>query len=474
MSLPELILLLPYILPGIGGLVVLLLGAVLGQSASSRFWQTTCAVVFLLLSALTLALFGGFDVNLGRMILLDPFSQVFSALFILGGLATVLLAYRYPPTAGDTDETFNALVLFAVLGMMMLASAANLLVAFIGMELMTVPLFGLIAWQPRRRGALEGGIKYSVLAGVTAAFFLYGIALFYTWSGTLELGRGLALDVGSVPAIIPVLGILLILVAVGFELAIVPFHMWAPDIYQAAPAPVTALLGTVVKMAALAFMIRLLGQQLPQVWDFLIPVLYALALASMIIGNLLALLQDNIKRLLAYSAVAHIGYMLVALTGGSEQGMEAAVYYALAYAVMNMAAFSVVVLMAEETGDRELLSAWRGLGRRHPWLGSTMALGLLSLAGLPPTVGFFAKLLAFSMALAAGHVALVIIAVLTTALSFYYYLRVIVVMFMPGEAPTVSPVGWGAKLTLAGSAVLTLGLGIFAEPLLQLAFFPSP
>jgi NADH-quinone oxidoreductase subunit N len=382
-----------------------------------------------------------------------------------------MLAYRYTPRLDNKDETLYALVLFAVLGMCMLDSAANLLTAFLGLELLAVPLFGLIAWQPQRRGAVEGGIKYGVLAGVAAAFFAYGVALFYVDSGTLTLSQGQLPPGGVAPDAILLLSSSLLLVAVGFELAIVPFHMWAPDIYQAAPAPVTTLLGSVAKMAVLAFLIRLFGQQLPQVWSFFIPLLYALALASMIVGNLLALRQQNIKRLLAYSAIAHIGYILVAMTGGSEESIKAAIYYTIAYAVTSVTVFAVVTALALEGGDRESLQAWQGLGRRYPVCGLIMTLGLLSLAGIPPTVGFFAKLLAFTAALAAGHTVLVVVAVLTTAVSFYYYLRVVVVMFKPGEAPAGQPVGWGIGITLAASAVLTLGLGVFAEPLLQLAAF---
>ena len=243
--------------------------------------------------------------------------------------------------------------------------------------------------------------------------------------------------------------------------------MWAPDIYQASPAPVTALLGTVAKVAVLVFVIQLFGFQLPTVWKQLLPLLWVLAAASMIVGNLLAFHQDNLKRLLAYSSISHMGFIFMALASGTSVGLKAALFYGLAYAIMNMCVLAVVALVPQERANRELLDSYRGIGRRHGVLGVAMAIGLLSLAGLPPTAGFFAKLLAFYAALEAGYIALVIIAALSTAVSFYYYLRVLVAIFSPTpEAASTEPVPLAGILVVAASAVLTVGLGIF----LQVAF----
>jgi len=458
--------LLPYGVLGLGAIAVLLCGVLPGQVAKNGpYWLS-----LVLLIAAAAAMVVGWDNTshsagtlASAFVVVDSLSRVFGLLFGGGGLAAVILARHYRPTGDDTDEAFHGLILFAVLGMVLLASSANLLTAFLGLELVAIPLFGLIAWQPGRRGAIEGGLKYAVLAGLAAAFFLYGVALIYAGAGTLspdEAAKILAGD-GAVPELV-IAGVALILVGAAFELALVPFHMWAPDIYQASPAPVTAFLGTVAKMAVLVFIVRLLGFQMPALWQEFLPVLWILALASIVVGNLLALRQENLKRLLAYSSIAHMGYVFMALASGNVLGLKAAIYYALAYVVMNMCVFAIVAIVARDDTDRELLASYRGLGRRHPGLGIAMGVGLLSLAGLPPTAGFFAKLFAFYAALEAGLVALVIVAALGTAASFYYYLRVLVEMFAAEKAPALEKsVPVGANVVLLASVILTLGLGIF-------------
>jgi NADH-quinone oxidoreductase subunit N len=462
--IPDYLPLSPYALVGLGGLLVRLLGLLpspWGTRASS--WAS---LAVLAAAALAIILtWGDTQGIVAGVVVIDPLSRIFGLLFLGGGISTLLLARHYAPMAGDMDEAFHSLVLFAVLGMLMLTSSASLLTAFLGLELVAIPLFALIAWQPGRRGALEGGLKYAVLAGLAASFFLYGVALIYAGSGTLvpdAAAKAVAADQG-LPELVRI-GVALILVGAGFELALVPFHMWAPDIYQASPAPVTALLGTVAKVAVLVFMIRLLGFQMPMVWEEFLPVLWVLALVSMIVGNLLALRQENLKRLLAYSSIAHVGYIFMALASGTSLGLKAAIYYGLAYAIMNMCVFAVVAVVPEERTDRETLASYRGLGRRHGALGLVMAIGLLSLAGLPPTAGFFAKLLAFYAALEAGLIVLVIVAALSTAVSFYYYLRVLVAIFSPEPEPTFAPaVPAGALLVLAASAILTVALGIYLQ-----------
>jgi len=249
---------------------------------------------------------------------------------------------------------------------------------------------------------------------------------------------------------------------------VVPFHMWTADIYQGAPVPVTALLGTVAKVAMLVFLSRLVIHGMAEVWAPFLPVLAALAAAGMVVGNLLALRQQNLKRLLGYSTITHFAYVLVALASGHASGYQAALYYGLAYTLMNIAVFAVMAVLADEVGDREDLDAWRGLGRSHPWLGLVLAVGVLSLAGLPPTVGFFAKLLVFLAALQGGWYGLAVLLALATAVSFFYYLRILVVFFSAAEekaAPAARP-SFGAGLVLAGAAALTIGAGVYAEPFL--------
>jgi NADH-quinone oxidoreductase subunit N len=460
----DFLLLSPFIVVGVGGLAVLLVGVL--PVANSRGLAYGLTLLVLLASGLnSLVLWDQARVIEG-LIIIDAVSLAFISLTAAGALATILLARHYGPTLGELDEAFYGLVLFATLGMFILVASTDLLAGFLGLELAAVPLFGLIAWQPRRGGAIEGGLKYAVLSGLAAAFYLYGMSLVFAGSGTLDIG---SIAAGMVePRGLPLLvtaGICMLLVGIGFELAVVPFHMWVADIYQGAPVPVTALLGTVAKVAMLVFLSRFIGDPTVQIGAQFLPLIGALATGCMVAGNLLALRQANLKRLLGYSTIAQMGYILVALASGSDLGYRAALYYGLAYAVMSMAVFGVVAVLARDTTDREDLASYRGLGRHHPWLGLVLAIGVLSLAGLPPTAGFFAKLNVFVAAIQAGNQGLAVLLALTTALSFYYYLRILVGFFSAdgAEVAPVARVSFGAGVVLAGAAVLTVGVGIYAQ-----------
>lgn len=457
----NLISLAPFILLTLGGLTLLMLG-VWPQRVSTRT-LTTVTLAFLLLGA-GAALFWTVPREVAGMLVIDAISRLFTLVFALGAAAVVLLSHGYAPTRNEVREEYLSLLLFATLGMTLLVASRHLLSAFIGLEILAVPLYALIAWRPARRGAVEGGVKYAVLAGLAAAFFLYGIALAYAGTGTLDLVALGSLTSGE--HLLPI-AVTLILVGTGFKLALVPFHMWAPDIYQAAPAPITALFASIAKAAALVFLIRLLTLQLPQIWEALLPLLWGLALVSMVVGNLLALRQRNLKRLLAYSSIAHLGYVLVALAAGTSLGRDAAVYYAVAYVVMNLGALAVVAALTQGDRDRGDLEGYRGVGRRYPLLGLAMGVCLLALAGLPPTAGFMAKLLAFGAAVEAGNIVLAVIAVINTALAFFYYLRIVMVFY--GQEETRRDVTAPAMGTLAVAIVaslLVIGLGIFPQWLL--------
>lgn len=457
----DLISLTPFLLLIAGGLTVLMLGT-WPQRISTRL-LTAVTTVFLLLGAAS-TLFWEVPHEVGSMLVIDSLSRLFALFFMLGAAAIVILSSGYPPIQNEVREEYLSLILFATLGMVLLVTSRNLVNAFIGLEILAIPLYALIAWRPERDGAIEGGVKYAVLAGLAAAFFLYGIALTYASAGTLDL---VALGtVTSAEHLLPI-AVTLILVGIGFKLALVPFHMWAPDIYQAAPAPVTALFASIAKAAVLVFMVRLLCLQLPHIWEALLPLLWGLAVISMVVGNLLALYQQNLKRLLAYSSIAHLGYILVALAAGNALGRDAAIYYAAAYALMNLGAFAVVAALARSNHDRVDLEEYRGLGRRYPVLGLAMGICLLALAGLPPTAGFMAKLLAFGAAIEAGLIVLAIIAAINTALSFFYYLRIIIVFYGEGEMVREStPPTRGTLAVVIIASSFVIGLGIFPEWLL--------
>jgi len=463
----DLISLTPFILLASGGLTVLMLG-VWPRPVSTRM-LTTVTLAFLLLSAaaaLFAPLLWGSPHEVAKLLVIDDMSRMFTVLITLGAAAIVLLSYGYAPTRGEIREEYLSLILFATSGMTLLVSSRHLFIAFIGLEILAVPLYALVAWRPARAGAIEGGVKYAVLAGFASAFFLYGIALTYASSGTLDLV--------ALGTLTPVNGLLpiamtLMLVGIGFKLALVPFHMWAPDIYQAAPAPVTALFASIAKASVLVFLIRLLCLQLPQIWAVMLPLLWVLALVGMVAGNLLALRQQNLKRLLAYSSIAHLGYILVALSAGNALGRDAALYYAVAYMLMNLGAFSVVAALTHPDHDREDLEEYRGLGRRYPVLGIAMGVCLLALAGLPPTAGFMAKLLAFGAAIQAGNIMLAVLGIINTALAFYYYLRIMTVFYDQekiGPAENNRDITPPSKVSIAVAVIasaLVIGFGIFPD-----------
>lgn len=459
----ELISLAPFFLLISGGLTVLMLG-IWPQRVSTRS-LTAVTVTFLLLGAAA-TLFWKIPAEVDSMLVIDDISRLFTLLFMLSAAAIVTISYRYTPTRNEIREEYLSLILFATLGMTMLVTSRNLVSAFVGLEILAVPLYALVAWQ-REQSAIEGGIKYAVLAGFAAAFFLYGVALAYASAGTLDL-----VALGSVTTderLLLSVAVILMLVGIGFKLALVPFHMWAPDIYQAAPAPITALFASIAKIAVLVFLIRLLTLQLQHIWEALLPLLWILAVISMIAGNLLALHQQNLKRLLAYSSIAHLGYILVALAAGSSLGRDAAIYYALIYVLMNLGAFAVVAAFSLPGQDRQDLKEYRGLGRHYPVLGIAMGVCLLALAGLPPTAGFVAKLLAFGAAIEAGHIILAVIAVINTAVAFYYYLRILVVLYSEKQREQqVTQPARGTSTIVVAVGLLIVGLGAFPEGILMI------
>ena len=455
------VLLLPYWIIGLGGLLALLIG-VAPVPRSAALSQATSFVLLAAGFVTSLLLLGHAGTAMDGRLRLDAVNYGFDALVCAGAFGALLLARGDETLRPALGEAYGALVLFATLGMCILIGAEDLLVAFLGLELAAVPLFALVAWETDRSAGIEAGIKYAILSGVAAAFFLYGLALVYAGAGTLLLPQlAEALAQTRAQPLLAAAGVLLVLAGLGFELALVPFHMWAADVYDGAPVPVAALLGTVAKVAGLVFLVHLVTGVPAAIQAVLAPILMALAALGMLVGNLLALRQTRLLRLLAYSSIAHFGYALAALASGVPFGAEAALYYGLAYAIMNLTVFAVIAALGP-AGTDLTLAAWRGAGRRHPWLGLGLAVGVLALAGLPPTAGFFAKLFVLSALWQAHLVWLALWLVLTTAISFYYYLRILWVFYAPeGQAPAFA-VRPGAASVAGVSATLTLAFGILA------------
>lgn len=415
-------------------------------------------------AAAVLAGWGQGAVLFGGMLVADPFARYFTLLFLLVAGLTLLIGLVYLPRTGIDHGEHAALILFATLGMMIMGASRDLMTIFLGLETLSVSLYVLAGLQRERLESNESALKYLLLGAFASGFLLYGIALLYGATGSTNLGRiALALQGRTESPVLLGLGVGLLIVGFGFKVASVPFHMWAPDVYEGAPTSVTAFMITGTKAAAFAALLRILLAALPELRTGWAPVLWLLAALSMTVGNLAALTQPNLKRMLAYSSIAHAGYILVALVAGTPAGGAGLLFYLAAYACMNLGAFAVIVALSRGDGERLAVEQYAGLGLRHPALGAAMALFMFSLAGVPPTGGFMGKLYVFGAAIQADYVGLAVLGVLNSVVSAFYYLRVTVVMYMtppdpatPGAEPL--PPALLLAILLAAAGTLLLGL----------------
>jgi NADH-quinone oxidoreductase subunit N len=398
---------------------------------------------------------------LGNMVASDRFS-VFIRLVLLGVAAVaVLLSYHYLDRAREAKGEYYPLLLFATAGMTLIASATDLIVVFLAIEILSLSLYLMTGFSFRRLASAEASMKYFLLGAFSSAFFLYGIALAYGAAGTTNLAAiGQKLS-GQTSIGIGLAAAGLMAVGFAFKVAAVPFHMWTPDAYQGAPTSVTAFMSAGTKVAAFAAFLRVFNVAFhPYVNDWR-PFVWVIAAVTMLVGSTLAIAQTNVKRMLAYSSIAHAGFILVGVAAGSPNGIQAAMFYLAAYATMIVGAFGVVMLVSVR-GERHLsLSSYAGLARRSPFLASLLALFLLSLAGIPPTAGFIAKVAVFSAAIQAGYWPLALIAVIASVIAAFFYIRVIVLMYMqePVETEAIERAPW-AELGVIVPAVLTVVFGV--------------
>jgi NADH-quinone oxidoreductase subunit N len=404
-----------------------------------------------------------------------PYARFFTVLWALVAALVLMLSLRYATERAFSAGEYVALVLFAAAGMAMLSGSTSLVGLFLSLESFTLALYILISFHRNNDPGAEAGLKYLVLGAVATGFMAFGIALIYAASGTFHLPEAMGgLLVGGHLRPWGLLGWGLVLVALGFKISLVPFHLWTPDVYQGAPAPVTVLLATGSKGAVCAALVLLLARA-PGTWTELVPLLWLLALATMLIGSLSALPQQNLKRLLAYSSVVHMGYVLTALLPGSTEGFSAVVFYLVVYSVSSLGAFAVIISFSDANGEPQELADWRGLGYRHPLRGAVLTACLLSLAGMPLTAGFIGKFVLFYAVIKGGFIVLALLGILASLISFAYYLRVVLVLYGSDETPLALHAGSPlehAVLLVCSSAILLLGT--YPAPLLDLtaALFP--
>jgi NADH-quinone oxidoreductase subunit N len=404
----------------------------------------------------------------------DNFSRFFKLIFLLGTGLTILISMKYLENEDMQHGEYYAMILFATIGMMILASGAELIMIFLGVELMSISLYVLAGYTRARMASNESALKYFLLGSYATGFLLYGIALIYGSTGTTDIraiSKFMMTSGLHSPTII--IGMGLLVIGFGFKTASVPFHMWTPDVYQGAPAPVTAFMSAGPKAAAFAAFVRVFMGALPSLHAEWTGVIWVLAVMTMSVGNIIALVQEDIKRMLAYSSIAHAGYVLVAFLSASELGISSILYYLLAYTFMNLGAFAVITVLAGKGEKRVHVQDYRGLSYKHPLAALAMSLFLFSLAGIPPTAGFMGKFYIFSAAIKEGYIWLAIIGVVNSVVSVYYYLRVTVVMYMQEpaeEIETVSPVfSKGVVLAICISVYGVLALGLFSSSYIALA-----
>jgi NADH-quinone oxidoreductase subunit N len=407
-------------------------------------------------------------VQLTLLLIIDRYALVYMGMVVTASAAIVLLSQTYLEARSEHKEEFYLLLLLATLGSMTLAASSHMASVFLSLELLSISLYALIAYPRREPLPLEAGVKYLVLAASSSAFLLFGFAVIFVAEGSMDFTRIPAGLTSSTAPFAYLAGIVLVMTGIGFKLAVVPFHLWTPDVYQGAPLPVTAFVATVSKAGVFAFLLRWL--QWRHVMNSpLLVILTIVAIASMLAGNLLALRQTNIKRLLAYSSIAHMGYFLVAVIAGGTLGRAAATYYLAAYVVTILGAFGCLLALSDSTRDSETFDDVRGLFWRSPVLASVFTAMLLSLAGIPLTAGFLGKFYVFTAGASAATWALMTILIVSSTIGLVYYLRVIVAMFTEFErgetmGARVKP-GIPAAISLAVLAWALVVLGVYPAPL---------
>jgi NADH-quinone oxidoreductase subunit N len=413
------------------------------------------------------SLWGRSEYAFHRMVVLDNYSLFFKIVFLITTVLTILMSIRFLQEEGFELGEYYILVLFAAVGMMFMASATDLIIVFLGLETFSLSLYVLAGFFRTQPKSNESSLKYFLLGAFSTGCLLYGIALVYGATGTTNLKSIYEFVRQNQLLTDPLLltGMGLLIVGFGFKVASVPFHMWTPDVYEGAPTSVTAFMSVGAKAAGFAAFLRVFLYALSSLQTEWVWILWVLAVLTMTLGNVVAIAQRNIKRMLAYSSIAHAGYILVAMVAASERGTASVLYYILAYTFMNLGAFGVVILYGRKGEENINIGDYSGMATKYPLLAAAMAIFMFSLAGIPPTAGFVGKFYIFSAAIKAGYINLAIIGVLNSALSVYYYLRVTVMMYMRNPEKEL------AKLEISPAMVIALIIAVFGT--LQMGITPS-
>ena len=428
-------------------------------------WMTIVGAGIALWVSIQMHQAGTVGTQFNEMFKVDSFSLFFNIIFLVSTILVALISMSYLDRGDRKQGPYYLLILLATLGMMLMAAGNELIIVFLGLELMSLSLYVLAGFFRDSPASSEAGMKYLLLGAFASAFFLYGIALIYGGAGTTSVPAIAEAITAENKSPLLLAGMFLLVVGFGFKVAIVPFHQWAPDVYEGAPTTIAAFISAGPKAAGFAAFLRIFMEALPNLQVEWSGVLILLAMLTMTVGNVIAIAQTNIKRMLAYSSIAHAGYVLIGLVAANDDGISSAMLYLLIYCVMNIGAFGAIILAKTEDGESLMISDYAGLGTRKPLLAMFMTVMLLSLAGFPPTAGFVGKFYIFKSAVGAGHIWLVIIGAINTAISAFYYLRVVVTMYMrePEEELEFSPY----------ASTLVVGLILAVVGILLIGILPS-
>lgn len=476
-SFSELMPLAPVMIVALTAIVVMILVAI----KRNHNLIATASVVGLNLAAayILIAMFGGSFVpaNVMGMFMVDPFSMLYQLVIIIAALACCTLSHAYIESYQDNREELYILMLCSVAGAMLMVSSSHYASFFISLELMSIPIYGLLAYTHQRSQSLEAGIKYLVLSATASAMLLMGMAYIYAYTGSLSFYDNVQALMQALQQPMVILGLGLIIFAVAFKLSLAPFHKWTPDVYAGAPAPIATFLATVAKVATIGLFVRYLLTSGAILVESIVTIITIIAVLSILVGNFLAVRQVNLKRILGYSSIAHFGYLLIGLVSMTFASLGSVSVYVITYVLTTIGAFGAVALMSSpynNVDEAQSLADYRGLFWRRPVLTATLTVMMLSLAGIPLTAGFIGKFLIVMAAVTTHHWFLAAIIVVGSGIGLYYYLRVMVVMYMtPPDTPRIdADKHWGQKvggLMVLAAALAVLVIGVYPDPVIKMA-----
>ena len=457
----------PELMLGVGALALVLLGALRGERSGALINDIAIAILGLaLITVITHP--GGNGTFLSGAFINDAFGRFMKVLTLGGSLITLLLSLDYMRRAKLAGFEYPILILLATLGMLMLISANDLIALYVGLELMSLALYVVAAWDRDNIKATEAGLKYFVLGALSSGMLLYGASLLYGFSGTVSF-KGIAAAIQGQASIGVIFGLVFLMAGMAFKISAVPFHMWTPDVYEGAPTPVTAFFASAPKMAAMALLVRVIITAFPGVLLQWQQIVVFIALASMALGSFAAIGQSNIKRLMAYSSIGHMGFALVGLAAGTQAGVQGVLVYMAIYLAMTLGTFAAILMMRRAGKSVETIADLAGLGMTDKGMAFFLAMMMFSLAGIPPLGGFFAKFYVFSAAIDAGLYWLAVLGVLASCVAAYYYLRIIKVMYFDASAPAFDRTAPLVRAVLVVAALAVMLFPLYPAPLITAA-----